>query len=273
MNAQTGLTPEVASSTEPTYTVTFGTYNQATLWTDIRALTWPQLVNLLTHHAIGPKQGACIVPAVFCGGRRRKAQAERIEVAFLDSDAGFTLEEISAAIGRHGWRAIISSTHSHLTTRTCARRSHWEKFRSTVGDADLAPAAFLECEKGYLPRIAQGARLAEETDELAVFEHQPCPKFRIVLPLLRPWLRQAYPDQSSANGMWKERIEALAASLDLDHDQSCTDTSRLFYLPRRPSNGPPPETAVLEGVPCDIFALPPAADLLEANIRSATKGR
>ena len=48
------------------------------------------------------------------------------------------------------------------------------------------------------------------------------------------------------------------SALNLNHDQSCTDTSRLFYLPRRPADGPPPETAVIDGTPCDIFALPAA---------------
>jgi hypothetical protein len=74
--------------------------------------------------------------------------------------------------------------------------------------------------------------------------------------LLRPWLASAYNDQRQANAAWKDRIEALAAAMRLSHDQACTDTSRLFYLPRRPADGPVPETIVLEGVPCDIFALP-----------------
>ncbi|TCH99199.1 hypothetical protein EJV46_07945 [Roseococcus sp. SYP-B2431] len=67
-----------------------------------------------------------------------------------------------------------------------------------------------------------------------------------------------YADQKRANAAWRERIEALAAALHLHHDQSCTDTSRLFYLPRRPADGPAPETRILEGQLCDIFALPEA---------------
>ena len=41
--------------------------------------------------------------------------------------------------------------------------------------------------------------------------------------------------------------------------QACTDTSRLFYLPRRPPGGVVPETAVVAGQFCDIFQLPSAA--------------
>ncbi|MFC0386827.1 hypothetical protein [Muricoccus vinaceus] len=106
--------------------------------------------------------------------------------------------------------------------------------------------------------MVAGARVVEEGDEYVFFEHQPCPKFRIAIPLLRPWLAASYDKQQVANAAWKERIEALAAVLHLDHDQACTDTSRLFFLPRRPADGPPPETAVLEGEPCDLFSLPSA---------------
>ena len=56
--------------------------------------------------------------------------------------------------------------------------------------------------------------------------------------------------------MWKERIEAVAGALSLDHDQACTDTSRLFYLPRTPPGGAAPESRVIDGGPCDLFRLP-----------------
>jgi hypothetical protein len=247
--------------TAMTYSLTFGVYNQSGPWIDVRALIWPELAALLTRHDIGPKEGSCLVPAVFADTRRTKDDALRIAVALLDSDAGATLEEIRDAIARRGWTAIISSTHSHLSTRTKANRGHWERFRAaTAEDPDRAAEAFLRREKGYHPRVAAGARLVEETDEQVVFAHQPCPKFRIAIPLLRPWVAADYPDQPTANAAWKARVEALAAALGLAHDQACTDTSRLFFLPRRPPGGPQPETALLEGEPCDVFALPAPSD-------------
>lgn len=238
------------------YRFTFGHFTQ-TSWTDVRSLTWPDVVTLLTTHEVGPKEGTCIVPAVFRGKKRQRADADQIDVAFLDSDTGHTLDEIKAAITARGWSAIISSSHSHLTDRTQAKRGNWDKFLAHCDDPDDAAAAFLKA-KGYQPEVAVDARVVEETDEHVVFLHQPCPKFRVILPLARPWLARNYHTQRGANAAWKERVEALAAALGLAHDQSCTDTSRLFYLPRRPADGPPAETAVLEGTHCDIFALPPA---------------
>jgi hypothetical protein len=234
------------------YGFTFGHYTQAGPWSDRRSLTWADLGTLLTTHEIGPKEGTCIVPAVFRDTRRHKNDADQIDAVFLDSDSGATLEEIRTAISARGWRAIIASSHSHLTTTTSCKRGNWDKFSAEHGDA---AAAYLVHDKGYLPRVADGASVAAESEDRVAFRHQPCPKFRIVIPLARPWRAGAYDTQNAANAAWKERIEALAHALGLRHDQSCTDTSRLFYLPRRPVDGPPPETALLDGTACDIFAL------------------
>lgn len=236
------------------YRFTFGYYTQKEPWTDCRSLTWPELAAKLTTHEVGRKEGTCIVPAVFRGVRRHLNDAEQIDVAFLDSDSGATLDEIRTAIEGRGLQAIVSSTHSHLTTTTTCKRANWDKFRAKHGDP--AVADFLISDKGYLPRVADGATIANETAEMVTFCHQPCPKFRIVIPLEQPWQASSYSSQKIANGIWKERIEALAAALQLHHDQSCTDTSRLFYLPRRSADGPPAETTILDGAACDIFALP-----------------
>jgi hypothetical protein len=148
-----------------------------------------------------------------------------------------------------------SSTHSHLSTRMTVKRTEWDRFAAKRnGHADAE--AFLCDVRGFLPRVAAGARLAGEEADQVLIEHAPCPKFRIAIPLLRPWMAADYPNQATANAAWKRRIESLAAALRLHHDQACSDTSRLFYLPRRPADGLAPETAVLPGLPCDLFALP-----------------
>jgi hypothetical protein len=256
--------PNQGVATAPSYRFTFGHYLN-TSWPDVRNLTWSELVALLTRHKVGPKEGSCIVPAVFRGTLRRKMDAERIDVAFLDSDAGATLDEIRSAITARGWAAIISSTHSHLTTRTEVKRTEWERFQATLGAAASAEALLLQ-EKGYRSEVAAGATIAEQRGEQVLITHAPCPKFRIAVPLQRPWLARSYASQDEANAAWKGCVEALAAALGLDHDQACTDTSRLFYLPRRPADGPWPETAVLEGQSCDILALPqPVPDRLDAG--------
>jgi hypothetical protein len=238
---------------------TFGHYRQTDDWRDVRTLTWPEMVAALTTHSVGPKAGTCIVPATFSGTRRRKDEAVQIDVAMLDSDSGATLDEITAAIRAKGWTAIVASTHSHLSSATSCKLSDWEKHLAQHGPHTTAEHYLIHA-KGMLASIAAGARLEATTADQALFTHRSCPRFRVVVPLLRPWRAADYATPRLAGSAWKGRVEALAAALGLAHDQSCTDTSRLFYLPRRPADGPPPETEVLEGSVCDIFTLPEPED-------------
>ena len=257
----------------PVFSFTFGKSETETEWTDRRSLSWDDLVKILTSHEPGRKTGPCIVPAVFSGTARKKTEAVQIDVAFLDSDTGVPLEQIVAAVKARGWTAAVSSTHSHMTRRTEVSEANWDRFFRENPGSD--PEDYLREKKGYRADVARGATTAETIGDLVQVDHQPCPKHRVAIPLARPWLASAYPSQAAANAAWKSAVEALAHALDLPHDQSCTDTSRLFYLPRRPPRGAPPETEVVTGHPCDIWSLaePPAEmpDLL--NERPATAER
>jgi len=233
---------------------TFGASHTQTNWSDARHVSWAKMVELLTSHRPGLKEGPCIVPAVFTGGKRKKEEAAQIDVAVLDSDSGATLDSILEALRKKNWESVVSSTHSHMTTQTQVSRTNWDRFFAKHPDA--TPAEFLQEEKGYLATVARNAVVDHTDDTYVHLQHAPCPKFRIALPLMHPWRAADYRTQAEANAVWKERIEALAAALNLSHDQACTDTSRLFYLPRRPPNGAVPETGVVEGDYCDLFGLP-----------------
>ncbi len=82
-----------------------------------------------------------------------------------------------------------------------------------------------------------------------------CPKYRVVLPMSRPWRAADYPSQVVANADWRRRYLATAAALGLTVDEKCTDVSRLFFLPRHPE-GAPYETALVPGNACDVWSLP-----------------
>ena len=247
-----------------TFTLTFGAGDTGRVWRDVRSLSWPELCGLLTDHREGEKRGPCIVPARFRGERRAQADADEIGIVMLDADCGHTLDEIADAVRTRGWAAVIHSTHSHMTTRTRANRSRWE---SCLAECPIAAEEHFLREKGYLPRVTSGAAVVETLVRDVVFEHAPCPKFRLALPLSRPWRAEDFPDQKTANAAWKARIEALAAALGLHHDQSCTDTSRLFYLPRH-APGAPVETLVVEGEYCDIWSLPDGPIKIDAEPQS-----
>ena len=155
---------------------TFGHYTQATPWADVRTLPWSELTILLTRHEAGPKEGSGIVPATFSGTPTDKADAQRIDVAFLDSDAGATLQEITAAIGARGWAAAVSSTHSHLTTRTRAKRGNWDRFRTAAAatDEDGTPAELPGNREGLSAgRSPKGALVVQEEEKTSPSSTSP----------------------------------------------------------------------------------------------------
>lgn len=256
---------------EPTYSVTIGDHLKQTDWTKTKTEPWTHYIKVFTSHHVGEKDGVCVVPALFRGGRRKKDDASRIDIVVLDSDCGHTLSEIEAALRAKGWRGIVHSTHSHLTTRLEVKKSNWDRWCAQTGCAD---AAQYMREKGYLPHVAEGARLVEGNADDITIEHAPCPKYRALMPLERPWLAADYPDQQTANDAWADAIGALAGALGLHHDQSCVDTSRLFFTPRYPGDpNRPPESSSLDGKPCDIWGLPLVAAKAKTTTTTGSRER
>lgn len=235
------------------YEIVVGGNLKQTEWPNRQSLTWDQIVKLLSDHQEGPKNGSCYVPGVFNGKGRKSESVYRVDLAVLDSDAGHDLDEIIERIEPHGWMAIIASTHSHQKTSTTAIKSLVEKAGS--------PEMYLAVKLKYLPELCTGATLEmlpEKTERGhdCVIRHQPIPRYRITLPLKRPWLRSDYESYEEAREAWRTQYEALVGTLGLKMDASGADLHRLFFLPRH-DPGAPFETKILDGDPVDIFEIKP----------------
>lgn len=251
---------DAAAATNPLVRLTFGRNRSEFKWTDRREILFSDLAVLLSRVTVGPKDGSCFTPATFSGFSRRMDQAQQIDVAVLDADCGHTLDEIATAIRERGWRAVIHSTHSHLSDTTLVSAGALERWKdANPGKTD---ADYMLAKEGYLPRVIESASIRDEVtiDDKRhfVISHAPCPKYRIVLPLESSWLASDSETQQLANARWRERIYALASALRLRHDQSCVDTSRLFYLPRRKSADHAFEYQSIEGALCPLWSLPDA---------------
>lgn len=255
-----------------TFGFTFGSGKTAVLWRDRRTLEWADVVALLAPERppVGPKDGPCYVPCTFAGIRRQKTAAQRIDLLVLDSDTGQTMDHILFKLREKGWASIVHSTHSHMTTSLTGPAAPYERWLEAGGEGAAAYLLHL----GYVPEVARGAEVAEDFElehpqrpgemvRYLKFRHQPCPKYRVVLPLASPWIAEDYPNQEAAGAAWKERIRAAAAALHLHHDQACVDPSRLFYLPRLRDEGAPWERMVLNGEACPLWDLPEAPSLSE----------
>lgn len=236
---------------------TFSRSHVEVRWTDRREMTFAAFAALLREPPVGQKTGSCYTPAIFTGSARRMDQAEQIDMAVLDSDCGHTREEIEAALQRQGWSGVIHSTFNHLNDQTAIAAAPVEKWLADHPGRTVAE--YLTEKKGYLPRVVAGAEIVNEVRDGSarnlIVRHQPCPKYRVILPLEAPWRAGDYPSQQAANARWRERVGALAHALGLHHDQSCVDTSRLFYLPRKSTAEAVFEFSALSGQPCPIFAL------------------
>lgn len=241
--------------------LTFGRSHSDIRWTDRRDYSFSELSGLLASATVGGKDGACYTPATFSGSMRRKDQACQIDIAALDSDCGHSMNDIKDAVARLGWRAIIHSTHSHMSNQTLIKADAAEKWMNAEPGRDIA--GYMLFKRGYLPHIIEKAHIVDETSEGDVrhfiVKHEPCPKFRILIPLDTPWLADEYESQQIANATWRDRIAALAFALGLSMDQSCVDTSRLFYLPRLRHEGQEFLHCTLDGEDCPIWGLPDAS--------------
>ena len=244
----------------PEIAITLGRNRSELRWSDQRRLTFDALADMLRHSPVGTKDGPCFTPAIFSGTARRKEQAVHIDLAVLDADCGHTLGEIETALRRCGWRAIVHSTFSHMTEQTVISAAAYDQW--LTDNPAGTPAGYMASKKGYLPAIVAAAQIIDElrdgTSRNYLIKHAPCPKYRVILPLQDPWQAHDYPSQQLANAAWRERIGALASALQLHHDQSCVDTSRLFYFPRR-RDGAAYDFLVVQGEDCPLWTIPEAA--------------
>ena len=251
---------DAAAASNPTVRLTFGRSRSEFRWTDRREMLFSDLAVLLSRVAVGPKDGTCYTPATFSGYARRMDQAQQIDIAVLDADCGHTLDEIASSVRERGWRSVIHSTHSHLSDSTLISAGAFERWRDS--NPGKNEADYMIAKEGYLPRIVEAASIKDEVtiDEKRHFvvSHAPCPKYRIVIPLESSWVAADFETQQLANARWRERIYALASALHLRHDQSCVDTSRLFYLPRRKSVEHAFEYDSIDGALCPLWGLPDA---------------
>lgn len=83
------------------------------------------------------------------------------------------------------------------------------------------------------------------------------PRFRVVIPLAKPWALSAFPHPTSARLTWKRFYLAAAAEFGFEIDESCTDLARLFYEGRH-DEGEPFETSHVAGRPLDADFTPVA---------------
>lgn len=226
----------------------------------------------MTGHKVGRKEGPARSNFWFEGDVRTTARCKGAGTIFMDSDFGAFENEIIFALLWNGLAGAIATTYSHLTTEKRISEKKYQKWKA--GNPDGSAADFMR-RLGYHERIAGDARLLEENGrpvrtlagrtkagdgiyELTLI-HPPCPKYRIILFLDRPWLVADYPSADHAERAWKAAIRKIASDLGFKIDESCFDLARCYFEPRHPP-GTTPRVRYVRGKPIDTRKLFSAID-------------
>ena len=223
-----------------------------------------QFISGLTQHKVGTKDGPSILQGSVINGLRTKKSMEAMQAIAIDVDNGTRVSTILDRVRALGKLAVVYTTHSHMSTKTARSQDDFVKWAKKSGvDAtptDATLARYLKEVRGIVPEIADTVRYVATTHTdkglQIVGEHAPMPKFRVILPLAAPYV---FADRGGSHmeaiRVWGEKILGLGELLHVAVDESCTDPSRLFYLPRH-DEGRPFEIHVVAGELISIEDVP-----------------
>jgi len=223
---------------------------------------WDVFCGNFAESKVGKKEGPAFAPGWSrTEGGRTSARTECIDMLVLDCDAGDPVDSAIKRLRERGWAAVVYTTYSHLKTETEVGKKAWETWLKDH-DSDVSTAgAFLVGAKKMHEHIVKDAKLVRIDKDKAIFSHKPCPRFRIVVLLKRPWRRSDYKGLAKAETAWRAMLDAATQALEVQLDQNARDLARLFYFARVPDGAALADyrCEVIEGEPLDAYALVQAA--------------
>jgi ribosomal protein L18E len=205
-------------------------------------LTGGDLIEQLSKFERGEKDGKCIVPGKVVGGRRLAKAMEVNTIAMIDLDNGTPWALLSPRIEEYFY--IAWTTHSHGKGETqiaeAALVRYLAKNKETLGFEEVEVMGqairYLRDEKGIAPAVLASVYRVDRkmTPSGVVFTvmHAPMERWRILFVLETPFYFAQGGTQADQIERWKKAIEGLCTTLKLPFDRSCTDPSRLMYVPR-----------------------------------------
>jgi Family of unknown function (DUF5906) len=226
-------------------------------WRNVKT-TVGGMVDKLSKHEEGQKDGACFLQGSVIDGERRANAIEFLDFIGIDVDGGQSRQAIEDRIRELGLFAIFYTTHSHLKPVTDIKKDAVVRWLGSDQEPDVDQViAYLIDVKRYDRDILEGAELLEQQhtkDGVKLFiRHKPMPKFRILLLLKERFvIAKRALKQSEAIREWHERYSGASKLLGAFFDRSCVDPSRLFYMPRHPKGAVEYAVTVIAGDPLDI---------------------
>lgn len=211
-------------------------------WSDTQKIDLALINNTIaTPASREDKDGGCYVPGTLVGADRRATAVKQIDMLVYDLD-GSSLADITARIRDAGFLCWIHSTHSHLSIKTLIATNHierWAKSRGVHYPLSLEDMQRYIADpanrKTYLRNVSYDSApeaLRQTTDGLmAVIAHDPCEKYRLIIPLSQPIVLSRLGTSSATMiAAYKSIYHGVAQTLGLAHDRACEDPSRLYYF-------------------------------------------
>lgn len=231
---------ETAYSNE--ITITLGNKSDSKQWKPV-TLPAGAFIAELSVHKEGEKDGIAFVLADVVPGRRLKTSVRKIYGVGLDLDTGVPAQTVDDALEKLCHQAVRYSTHSTGKTKTDIKKDKVMKF---AGDREIDQELirhFLREVERWDPALVDNAEyIGTEHNEQGIvcqITHPPMSKHRIVMLFKEPFdISKEAASQNDAMKKWAKVPEALARLLNVPLDTSCTDPSRLFYLPRHAKGKP-----------------------------------
>lgn len=231
------LVPYNEKDYERPITVTIGAKRDSKQWKP-QPMPLAALIGKLCKHEVGDKDGVSLVLADMVPGQRLKKSVRSVTGIGLDIDTGTPTHVVDEGIKALRCLAIRYTTHSHNKTVTEFTKDTVLRYLKEDREIDTeAMQEYCTAKENWDSSIAETVEFIDEDHTAAGIvirvRHKAMPKHRVIVPLRDPYeINKEGKTQLEAMNKWAKYPAALASLMKVPFDRSCTDPSRLFYLPR-----------------------------------------
>ncbi|MEQ8308047.1 MAG: hypothetical protein RIA09_15935 [Hoeflea sp.] len=243
-----GALEEMKDTFEWSFNISTGKNQEERNWKTQEVTFLDFLTRLTDHKESKKKNGPCFMQGSLVKGVKQRTIPNVFDLNFvvLDIDSGQPMAELRQELINQDLFGLMYTTYSHGTTTTKIKKTEMiKKLHLDDGDEITTKHVkfYLTNHKRYDKRIVDTCEyIKEEHVEGGVMlfvEHDPMPKYRIVLPLAETFVlsKVTSGNEVAARELWKRKYVGIASRLGASYDRSCTDISRLFFWPTHAPGG------------------------------------
>jgi len=243
-----GTLEEVKDTFNWSFNISTGKNQEERSWRTKEVTFYDLLEHLTDHKESKKKNGPCFMQGSLVKGVKQRTLSNVFDLNFmvLDIDSGQPMAEVRQELANQDLFGVLYTTYSHGTTTTKVKKTEMiKKLHLDDGDEITTQHVkfYLQHHKRYDKRIIDTCQYDKEEHVeggvMVFVEHDPMPKYRIVLPLAETFVLSEVTggNEHSARELWKRKYVGLAAKLGASYDRSCTDISRLFFWPTHAPGG------------------------------------